>query len=227
MTYELRLYLDVFDAKSPGAALGAVIARAIYIVEGSLALRPHKNDGTTAMVLSGDSGAIATSCWGLAGANQQAQVLRWELVHDKAPSHFLTPAARESRLLLSAPLTLQENQAYLLRCDRVDFPPGGEALTHTHQGGGIRCLLTGSIRIDTGGKSTNYGPLGAWFEAGPDPVYAAADPDTPSAFARCMVLPARLLGGQSSIQYVYPEDRDKPKSQRYQLFVDAAIQLHS
>ena len=38
---------------------------------------------------------------------------------------------------------------YLLRCDRVDFPPGGEAFLHTHQGPGIRVLLFGSIRIET------------------------------------------------------------------------------
>ena len=39
-----------------------------------------------------------------------------------------------------------------------------------------------------------------------------------------MVLPARLLG-QSSITYVEPEDRDKPKSQRYKVYVDAPIAL--
>jgi hypothetical protein len=120
-------------------------------------------------------------------------------------------------------MQLAAGAAYLLRCDRVDFPAGGEALTHTHQGGGIRCLLAGSIRIDTQGHSSSYAPLGAWFEAGPDAVYAAADREVPSAFARCMVLPAALLGGKSSIRYVHPEDQDKPKSQRYQIFIDEPI----
>jgi hypothetical protein len=31
------------------------------------------------------------------------------------------------------------------------------------------------------------------------------------------------LGGKTSISYVLPEDRDKPKRQTYQLFVDEPI----
>jgi hypothetical protein len=39
-----------------------------------------------------------------------------------------------------------------------------------------------------------------------------------------MVLPAELRG-QSSIRYVRDADRDKPKPQRYQVFVDEPIEL--
>ncbi|MFC3339940.1 hypothetical protein [Paracandidimonas soli] len=223
MSYELKLYLDVFEAKSSCIQPEAVPARAIYVIEGALALRPSGGEATT-IVLSSNSGAALSSEWSIAGASQPARVLRWDLVRAGAPQHLLVPAASESRLLLSAPLTLKPNEEYLLRCDRVDFPPSGEALTHTHQGGGIRCLLTGSIRVDTQGHSTIHAPMGAWFEAGPDPVYAAADATKPTAFARCMVLPRALLGGHSSIHYVNPADLNKPKSQRYQLFVDTPIE---
>ena len=41
---------------------------------------------------------------------------------------------------------------WLVRCDRVDFPPGGVAYLHTHPGPGIRVLLEGSIRIDSAGR---------------------------------------------------------------------------
>ena len=223
MSYELKLYLDVFDAKSSCAQPEAVVARAIYVVEGALALRAESE--ATTMVLAANSGAALTTGWGLAGASQPARVLRWDLVQAGTSPHRLTPAASESQLLLSAPLALQPDKDYVLRCDRVDFPPSGEALTHTHQGGGIRCLLTGSIRVDTEGHSTTYAPMGAWFEAGPHPVYAAADATMPTAFARCMVLPRALLGGHSSIHYVNPEDLNKPKSQRYQLFADTPIEM--
>jgi len=64
----------------------------------------------------------------------------------------------------------------------------------------------------------------AWFEAGPDPVYAAASPAEPTAFARVMILPRSLLG-KSSISYVNPEDVAKPKSQRYQVFIDVPVEL--
>jgi hypothetical protein len=39
-----------------------------------------------------------------------------------------------------------------------------------------------------------------------------------------MVLPARLKG-QSSIAYVNAEDREKPKSQRYKIYLDETISL--
>jgi hypothetical protein len=141
------------------------------------------------------------------------------------PAHALAfelvPSASDGTLL-SAPLQLSADEDALIRCDRVDFPPGGVAYLHTHQGPGIRVLLHGSIRIDTAGESHSYGPLQAWFEPGPEPVFAAASETEPSAFVRCMILPARLRG-QSSIRYVREEDAAKPKSQRYTVFVDEPL----
>ena len=61
-----------------------------------------------------------------------------------------------------------------------------------------------------------------WSEAGPEPVYAAAFRETPTGFARVMILP-RTCHGKSSIHYVRPEDADKPKSQKYQIFADEFI----
>ena len=54
----------------------------------------------------------------------------------------------------------------------VGFPAGGCAYLHRHQGPGIRCLVEGGMRIDTHGRSNSYGPGGAWFETGTDPVIA-------------------------------------------------------
>ncbi len=84
-------------------------------------------------------------------------------------------------------------------------------------------LLHGSIRIDTAGKSHSYGPLEAWFEPGPEPVFAAASETEPTAFVRCMVLPRRLRR-QSSIRYVRDQDAAKPKSQKYTVFVDEPLE---
>ena len=121
-------------------------------------------------------------------------------------------------------LTERPEGDWLLRCDRVDFPPGGIAYTHTHRGPGIRCLLAGEIRVEVDGKSHAVKPGEAWFEAGPDPVLAFASDREPTAFARVMILP-RELKGKSSIRYVRPEDQDKPKTQRYQVFCDEFINL--
>jgi quercetin dioxygenase-like cupin family protein len=110
----------------------------------------------------------------------------------------------------------------LIRLDTVSFPPGGLAYLHVHQGPGIRVLLEGEIRIDTDGQSHSYGPLEAWFESGPVPVFAAASESVPTAFVRCMVLPAELKG-KRSLRYVRDEDADKPKLQEYRIFVDELL----
>ena len=41
---------------------------------------------------------------------------------------------------------------------------------------------------------------------------------------RCMVLPRALLG-TPSIRYVRDEDRERPKSQRYTVFLDEPVEL--
>jgi quercetin dioxygenase-like cupin family protein len=138
-----------------------------------------------------------------------------------ALSFELVPAP-SANAKLSAEIELSIREQRLIRCDRVEFPPGGVAYLHVHQGPGIRVLLHGSIRIDTGGASKRYGPLEAWFEPGPEPVFAAASETEPTAFVRCMVLPAHLRG-QSSIQYVREEDAGKPKRQQYTVFVDEPV----
>jgi hypothetical protein len=122
------------------------------------------------------------------------------------------------------PLELDPSDEWLMRCDRVDFPPRGVAYLHTHQGPGIRCLLTGQLAVETGGRTIVVRPFETWFESGPEPVYAAASDSEPTAFVRVMILPRRLLG-QSSIRYVNPEDADKPKPQRYTVFIDQPVVL--
>jgi quercetin dioxygenase-like cupin family protein len=113
---------------------------------------------------------------------------------------------------------------WLIRCDRIDFPPGGVAYLHTHPGPGIRCLLFGGIRIQTQGESHEYGPFEAWFERGPDPVYAAGSESEASAFVRVMLLPQEWEG-KRTIRYVKAEDEAKPKLQRATVFFDEPIRF--
>jgi hypothetical protein len=115
-----------------------------------------------------------------------------------------------------------DGEPQLLRCDRVAFPPGGVAFLHTHQGPGIRCLVEGRFAVETQGVRHDIERLGAWFEAGPEPVYAEVRGDAPAAFVRVMLLPRHLLGAPS-IRYVREEDRDRPKSQRYTVYIDEPL----
>ncbi len=152
-----------------------------------------------------------------------AVVLRYELHPVPQPDDGIaTGKGVDSRITLDAALALDDAEGYLMRCDKVELPPGGIAYTHTHQGGGIRCLLEGGFNVTVDDDTKVITPYEAWFEAGPDPVYAWAPDDKPGHFSRVMILPRRLRG-QSSIRYVNAEDADKPKLQKYTIFVDAFI----
>jgi quercetin dioxygenase-like cupin family protein len=111
---------------------------------------------------------------------------------------------------------------WLVRCDRVDFPPGGVAYLHTHPGPGIRVLLEGRIRIDSAGESHEYGPGEWWYESGPEPVFAAASEDEETAFVRVMLVP-RELEGQRTIRYVDPGDDEKPRLQRARIYFEQPL----
>jgi len=146
-----------------------------------------------------------------------ATIWRWELRRDGVPA----ASDRHTTLKLSHPIELPRGGA-LLRADRVDFPPGGVAYTHTHQGPGIRVLLRGRFRVETHGHTLMLDPGAPWFERGPDPVYAEVVGTDPTSFVRVMFLPVALLG-KSSIRYVKPDDQARPKAQTYTVFVDAPI----
>ncbi len=105
-------------------------------------------------------------------------VWRWELYRGDAPSTVAAAPGMITHEKLTAYLETLPKGELLMRGDSVAFPPGGCAYTHVHQGPGIRCLIEGGIRIDTHHRSTSYGPGGAWYEAGPDPVFAQADAET-------------------------------------------------
>ena len=108
---------------------------------------------------------------------------------------------------------------WLVRCDRVDFPPGGVAYTHTHPGPGLRVLLKGRIRIETRGSVQEYGPFESWYETGSDPVYAAASESEETAFVRVLLLPAEWEG-RRTIRYIDPADEDKPKLQAARVYFE-------
>ncbi len=213
MPYELQLFEDAlfggekvrFDDPAP---------RAIYVSAGSVSVN---GEG-----LSLDEGVVSTDAVRLCAGGDGATVWRWEVVSaNEGPCAYghrtaLRLAGRIDPAAIAGEL--------LIRLDSVAFPPGGTALLHTHQGPGIRCLREGEIRIDTEGRSSSYGPGGAWFESGPEPVFAQASPSAPSRFIRAMVLPRSLLGA-SSIRYVRDEDRDRPKSQSYRVFAEMPISL--
>ena len=144
-------------------------------------------------------------------ARVEGRALRWELA-----------AEPEAGARLMAEVELDLGSEWIARCDRVDFPPGGVAYTHTHPGPGLRVLLKGRIRVETQGESHEYGPFEWWYETGSDPVYAEASPTEETAFVRVLVLPAEWAG-RRTISYVDPADEEKPKLQRARIYLERPL----
>src|SRR5687768_15296742 len=131
-------------------------------------------------VASGEASSIgANDAWfgmdeaRLQAGHEGATVLRWELT-DWEPQ-----GAK-----LASRVELDPWAEHVVRCDRVDFPPGSVAYRHVHPGPGIRCLLAGSIRIERGDGAETYGPFDAWFEGAGEPVLASASDSADTAFVR-------------------------------------------
>lgn len=215
----LRLYEDVLTTAAPIELRLPALPRFIFLVHGAATVDGKAlKDGET---WHGE-GAVT-----LKAGKDGATLWRWELARGDSGATIAAAPGMASREKLTAFLETLPKGDLLLRGDSVAFPPGGCAYQHTHQGPGIRCLLEGGIRIDTRSatgneRSTSYGPGSAWYEAGPDPVFAQTAADRPSRFIRVMILPRALLG-QSSIQYVNEADKAKPKSQQYNIYADTPI----
>lgn len=187
--------------------------RVLFVVRGSVSI--ESDDGDWPEHIAAEHAALGEGPFSLKSDVGDSVVLSWQIT---------APAEAEDDAELRASLDLDPAGRYLIRCDRVDFPPGGEALLHTHRGPGIRCLLVGELDVTVAGRTKHLLPLDPWFESGPEPVYAAASQRESTAFVRVMVLPESLLG-ESSIRYVREEDVGKPKSQRYTVYIDEPADL--
>ena len=204
--YDLCLIRDRLEA---GARLVLpATSRVLYLLEGALTV-----DATSLVPNGAWHGAGACTVVAQPGG---ATLLRYELVREDARA--------ADPPLLARTMALDPGGAYLMRCDRVDFDLGGEALAHRHKGGGIRCLLQGALELRIEGEpDRTIRPGEAWFESGREPVYARASATELTSFIRCSILP-RDIRGQSSIIYVNPADaRSRPRT--YTVFVDEPIEL--
>jgi len=207
----LRLCEDVLS--NDAAVSLPALPRMIFAVYGLVAIADHELQAEAAW--SGE-GAITIK----AGADG-ATVWRWELTPGEASGGPAIGTGIVSREKLSARIETLPKGALILRGDSVAFPAGGCAYLHRHQGPGIRCLIEGGIRIDAHGRSTSYGPGGAWYESGPAPVFAQAG-SRPTRFIRVMILPAACRG-KSSVEYLNESDKAKPKTQTYKIYADMPL----
>jgi hypothetical protein len=208
---ELRLIEDFLTDR--GALSLPALPRMLYVVRGAVTIGQRTlGQGEVLFgeeLITGHADATGATLW------------RFELSDQPQPAAKSTSAGVISHNKLVAPLEALPDGDLLWRGDSVAFPAGGCAYLHRHQGPGIRCLIEGSLRIDTAGRSSNYEIGDAWFESGPEPVFAQAG-SRPTRFIRMLILPRALIG-KSSIQYLNEEDKAKPKTQQYRVFVDVPL----
>jgi hypothetical protein len=209
--WSLRLLRD----RLPGAGARALppSPRVLYAHTGDVVV---DHGGASTSIAADSAWHGAGACTARAG-DAGATLLRWELVRPETP--------RDGELVLEQAMDLAADAAWLMRCDRVDFDPGGVALPHRHRGGGIRCLVAGGLEVTVGDDPPRHlRPGGAWFESGREPVLARASATEPTSFIRVSILPAEIRG-QSSIMYVDPADGARGRPRRYTVWVDAPIAL--
>ena len=219
MRFMLRLYEDHMPAGTQATLFAC--NRVVYVMAGETTI----TDNEASMAVAANSALHSAAKLKLVSGERATRLLRWELVTASATDGGLLSASdAESRAVAAHELDLEPATDYLMRCDQVDFPPGGIAYEHVHAGPGLRYLLAGGLTNQQLGKRYQVRPGETWFERGPDPMYAEAIAGAPTHFVRVMILP-RTLKGKKSIRYVNPADDDKPKTQTYRVFLDAFIVL--
>ena len=126
--------------------------------------------------------------------------------------------------LISRRIHLDPFAEWIVRCDRIDFPPGGIAYTHTHPGPGVRYLLHGRLDVATDGRTASYRTGWCMVRVRAGPVLATASQHQPTAFVRLLILPAEWAG-KRTIRYVNPADEDLPKLQRPTVYLEHPLRL--
>ena len=157
--------------------------------------------------------ASSTTSSGTTSGPRSRPRLHWELLDDERRGRAAVGAGRP-----------RPGVEWLMRCDRVDFPPGRRRLP-PHPPGPGHPLPAASARSGSraAAETHEYGPFEPWFESGPGAGARRRRPPTePTAFVRVLLLP-REWAGKRTIRYVDPADEDKPKLQRATVFLEQPV----
>jgi quercetin dioxygenase-like cupin family protein len=211
MHLELRLIEDFLTDR--GVLSLPALPRMLYVVRGAVTVGQR--------VLGQGEALFGEDMLSAHAEGTGATLWRFELSDARQPAMKRADSSLRSTPMLAVALDSLPEGELLWRGDSVAFPPGGCAYLHRHQGPGIRCLIEGTLRIDTNGQSHTYHIGDPWFENGAAPVFAQAG-ERATRFVRVLILPRALIG-KGSIQYVNEEDKNKPKTQQYRVYVDAPL----
>ena len=216
--FRLRIYHD-HVTEEVEAVLPAE-RRVIYCVAGCAEIGEAARNET----IRSDGAWFSSQTTKVRGKDEGACLWRWELVTPDAPVGEIKAEGIKSRMAGDYEVDIDTSVSRLMRLDRVSFPLGGEALTHTHAAAGVRCQLEGNLLLESLGHRYRVWPGDPWVEHGPDSVYAKASEHQLSSFVRVMIVPEQYKG-RSTITYMKAEDQEKPKSQSYKRYLEEPISL--
>lgn len=200
--------LALFEHAVAGPLVLPDAVHAIYVRRGAVTL-----DGAP---LAEDSAALVRGAATLGGAGEV-----W--CFEVARTDGLTAPDERASLILAHPLPHDPAAPFVVRLDRVDFPPEGATPKHGHAGPGIRRLLSGRLLAEVGEEAHRIEAGGAWYETGDDPVIGRVLLPG-SAFVRCMVLVPEMLG-KPTFRAWTAEDAAMPRNAQYRLFFDTLTSL--
>ena len=91
------------------------------------------------------------------------------------------------------------NGKYRIRVTEVTMDPGGYMHAHHHLGPGLRCIQSGELKYDIGGKTTVYKPGDCFTETGATTHESSNAGTTPVVLLNFELLPAAMPEGKGSI----------------------------
>lgn len=217
--YALNYYNDVIP---PNATMTLADAqRIVFAWRGSFSTSAGSFEQGMATYTKGEVTITA--------GREGAMLFRWELVDGQegewpAEQPRMGSLLRMSRKIWS--LDLKQNNKWLFRLDMINNPPGLVADVHTHEGPGIRALLSGSFRcLQPSENGAADCPGDPWWESGIEAVISTPHDTEPSKFLRCMILPPSLAGEGNSGTWHRHKIEAPPDWSIWALFVDEIVSL--
>ena len=152
-TYRLRLCEDNVSSGAEYLTIPAKLNCILYVISGEIIIKRE----TTTLTGETEKAVFAGGPCKVRAGTEKSRVLRFELLKEPETieASIDSSAVAESRVLLENPISLDSTAEYLMRCDRVDFDLGSEALPHGHRGGGIRWLTAGELKVKQGDNQSS------------------------------------------------------------------------
>jgi quercetin dioxygenase-like cupin family protein len=96
------------------------------------------------------------------------------------------------------------NGKYRIRVTEVTMDPGGYMHAHHHLGPGLRCIQSGEMKYEIGGKTTTYKAGDCFAETGATTHESSNEGSAPVVLLNFELLPADMPEGKGSIIPVPP-----------------------